>query len=74
METTTVQVVHIKVDPVQELPELCKENIAGWAGQSLNKTVLDYCDIFAQHDNDLGRTSSTRLILEIIYQSNRLQG
>ncbi len=57
METVAVQQVHSEVDPMQELVKPCKEILSAEHIKSLKNTLPDYHYIFAQHDNDLGRTS-----------------
>ncbi len=53
METAAVQQVHSEVDPVQELVKPYKEILSDEQIENLKKTLLDYCNVFAQHENDL---------------------
>ncbi len=57
METSAVQRIHSEVDTVQELVYPCMEILSAEQIESLKKTLLEYCDVFAQHDNDLGQIS-----------------
>ncbi len=57
LETTAIQQACSKVDPVQELVKSCQETLSAEQITSLKKTLHDYCDVFAQHENDLGQTS-----------------
>ncbi len=59
METMAVQQVYSKVDPVQELVKPCQEMSVEQI-KSLKKTLHGYCDVFAQCDNNLRRTSLIR--------------
>ncbi len=45
------------MDTVQELVYPCMEILSAEQIDSLKKTLLEYCDVFAQYDNDLERTS-----------------
>ncbi len=57
METTAVQQIRSEVDPVQELMKPCQEMLSAEQIKSLKKTLLDYGDVFAQHESDSGRTN-----------------
>ncbi len=42
---------------MQELLKPCQEILSSEQVEWLKKTLLDHLDVFAQHENDLGRTS-----------------
>ncbi len=54
LETIAFQQACSKVDPVQELMKPCQEMSAEKI-KSLKKTLHDYCDVFTQHENNLGK-------------------
>ncbi len=56
METIAVQQVRSEVDPVQELVIPCEKILLAKQIKSSKKTLQDFKNIFAQHDNNLGRT------------------